>query len=427
MSNTNKFDLKSFGLSLVYNEKNRASYRKIFFIILLILISLFVSLLIIQMIGYNMGEALGSLFVKPFQELFVKDFMTNISILGLSALAFTASYKAGVFNIGVSGQMMAAGLAVVSLGQIKSLQDAGEGAIILVVLVAMLTGMFVSLIAGVLKTFLKVHEVVTTILLNWIIFFLMKYLITLGPLGNPLDSLNSLTIPDHLAFYDPSILSGFVGGIVSLILVALALWAILKYTVYGKQVISVGQSLTASHYAGYNIKLLQLSSFAITGAISGLLACVVYTANATKAIPVPLVNLVPPEGFNGIAIALIAFANPIAILPVAFIMGMFITGSVAAAPFPNSMGSLIIGLVMYGTAIIALLYRLDFLNRLRKFLTHNTKWGFVHQWNEAHEAKKAKIKKVSGTKYQVSFLEEKEIQAEEDTSDLSLESKEGGK
>ncbi len=434
MKNMKEFNFKTFGESIIYKDKNRSFFKKVFFILLLILISLFISLIIIQMIGYNMFDALETLFTRPFQNFLIKDFMTNISILGLSALAFTISYKSGLFNIGVSGQMIGAGLAIISLSKALTNPDGtsstGPSGVILTVIVAVSTGMFISLIAGFLRVFLRVYEVVSTILLNWIIFFLSKYLISDGgPLSNPGDVLNSIPVHEDLAFYDSSQLSGFVGALVSLIVVSLFLWVILRYTLFGKKIISVGKSFTASSYAGYNIKTLQLSSFALTGAIAGLLACVVYTGNATRSMPVPLVNLIPIEGFNGIAIALIAFTNPLAIIPVSFIMGMFITAASAAPPFPNSMGLLIIGLIVYGTSIFALLYDLNFLKKTRIYLSKvSNKWNedpktkekiktkklnsFINNWNEKYEKKQEKIKNISKTKYNIN-LEVHELNNEE--------------
>lgn len=378
--------------SVFYNYKNRSLLKQIGFVILFILGSLFVSLIIIQMLGYNMIDALHAILTRPFQSFLYKDFITNISILGISGLAFAVAYKAGIFNIGVSGQMVAAGLAIVGVSQSLTREvtingelvletTTGPSGVIIIVLVAMLTGMFVSMVIGALKVFFKVHEVVSSILLNWIIFFLGKWLIIDGPLSNPNDPLYSLRIHEDLAFYDSSLFSGFVGALISLLVLVVVIWAIFKFTIFGKQMIFVGKSLTASKYAGYKIRELQLSAFAISGSISGILACIVYTASATSAMPVPLVNLLPLEGFNGIAIGLIAFSNPIAIIPISFVMALFSTTALAAAPFPNSMGNLILGLVMYGTSIFAIAYKMQLMTRIRNYLSKKLDNDFTKKWD----------------------------------------------
>lgn len=374
--------------SVFYNYKNRSLLKQIGFVILFILGSLFVSLIIIQMLGYNMIDALHAILTRPFQSFLYKDFITNISTLGISGLAFAVAYKAGIFNIGVSGQMVAAGLAIIGVSQSLTREvsggtetTTGPSGVIIIVLVAMLTGMFVSMVIGALKVFFKVHEVVSSILLNWIIFFLGKWLIIDGPLSNPNDPLYSLGIHEDLAFYDSSSLSGFVGALISLLVLVVVIWAIFKFTIFGKQMIFVGKSLTASKYSGYKIRELQLSAFAISGAISGILACIVYTANSTKAMPIPLVNLLPLEGFNGIAIGLIAFSNPVAIIPVSFVMALFSTTALAAAPFPNSMGNLILGLVMYGTSIFAIAYKIQLMTRIRNYLSKKLDNNFTKKWD----------------------------------------------
>ncbi|SYV95198.1 ABC-type uncharacterized transport system, permease component, partial [Mycoplasmoides gallisepticum] len=92
-------------------------------------------------------------------------------------------------------------------------------------------------------------------------------------------------------------------------------WVLLRFTVFGHKLKTTGLSSSSAEYFGYNKNLLQLSSFAISGALAGILGVVVYTGQASQAIDFSSVgrfglSSVPIEGFNGIAISLIALNNP---------------------------------------------------------------------------------------------------------------------
>lgn len=112
----------------------------------------------------------------------------------------------------------------------------------------------------------------------------------------------------------------------------------------------VGQNKDAAKYSGLNEKSLTIYSMGISGMVAGILGAVYYFG-INQQFAVPKGDAIPAEGFNGIAIALIAFSNPIAIVPVAFFFGL-IGSSVATTGIVNpSYISLALGVLMYVSSI----------------------------------------------------------------------------
>ncbi|MEG2250002.1 MAG: hypothetical protein RSD09_00240 [Bacilli bacterium] len=155
----------------LFKNKNRANRKNIYIVVAFIAIALFVSLIIVQLFGYNFGSAFTHLFSQSFSPLIYKDLIYNFSIFGLAALAFAFAYKSGLFNIGISGQMMGAGLGVIAFAKMiqPSISEAsvlGQYSVIFTVLIAVLVGAFIAGFTGLLKIFFNVHEVVSSILIN---------------------------------------------------------------------------------------------------------------------------------------------------------------------------------------------------------------------------------------------------------------------
>lgn len=131
----------------------------------------------------------------------------------------------------------------------------------------------------------------------------------------------------------------------------------MKYTVFGHKLKSTGLSTTAAKYFGYNDKVLQLASFAISGAIAGLLGAIVYTGQSQllnfNSVGKTALTATPAEGFNGIAISLIGLNNPLAIVVVSIFFSFFSAGAQPAG-LPVSTVSLVTGVMMYMIAIYVL-------------------------------------------------------------------------
>lgn len=337
--------------SLIHKKTRKTTTKSIVSVTVAITVATLIAVLVAIALGYDPKTLIVSLFTKAFLDY--KTLIYNIVILGIGALAFSFAFKVGTFNIGIPGQMMTAGMTVlaISIALKGHYFPQGSGQIFML-LIAFSSAALIGAISSLLNVYLKVNIVVTSILINWIVFFLVRYLVqTYYP--NP-DSTgiiaNSVAIPDQFLLVAPGI-GGWLPSLILLLSLAIGIWILLKYTVFGKKIIAVGKSFTGSQYAGYNTRLLTILTMTISSGLSGILGYVLYTSGSSPNIPASTTSdALPNEGFNGIAIGLIGMSNPLAILPVSFIIGLFQTSS----PFLNTPGSfsgLIIGLVMLGATL----------------------------------------------------------------------------
>ncbi len=329
--------------------------------------ALIVALIIAATLGYNPWEIFTKLFSIGWEDpsyLFYK-----IGVYSLAGFAFFFAWKCGILNIGISGQMLAAGCTIVLItnafpqewlsSENSIWMQYGLGQL-LILLIAMIVGASVALIVGVLEKYLKVNAVVSAILLNWAIYFITFFILAeqiYDPSStNPLSI--SKDIPNQFRLFDTLGNTGaIIPTIVIVTLIATILFVIFKFTVFGHKIKSIGLSSTASKFAGYNIGKLSLVTFAISGALAGILACVNYTSVSPSGIPLSLtLNIVPGEGFSGIMIALVGANNPLGIIMASFIFGLF-DASAIGLQTDASFNSIITGLVMLGAACSVLIIK----------------------------------------------------------------------
>lgn len=346
-----RLNTRLFGDSLVLTNKTTTAIKNTGSIILAIFSALIVAILIATASGQNPGTLIVDLFTKAFIDW--KTLVVNISVLGIGSLAFIFAYKIGLFNIGISGQMLTGGLSCLVVAYyMKNVNMPTVISQVFMLIIAISTAMLVGAFISILKIYLKVNEVVSSILINWIIFFVVRFIITnvngLAPEGQ---ITSSVDFPSQYTLDANGY--GWVAALVLLVILSLTCFLVLKYTVFGTKMIGIGKSLNAAKYIGYNTKGYLMASFCISSGLSGVLGYVLYTASNVHNIPVSLsVDAIPTEGMNGIAIGLIAMSHPLAILPISFIIGLFQTSSqyliTGAAAFSN----LIIGFLILGAALV---------------------------------------------------------------------------
>ncbi len=349
--------------------------RRLLSVIFFVVIGLLLSLVIISAVGIRTEN-----FFLMFTSLFnsqsnTQNFIYQIAIYTLAGLAFSFAMNVGIFNIGISGQMLAgastAFLIINSINKTTSLADVGQGAQIITLLLCVVGAVAVALVTGLLKIYLKVNEVVSAILLNWIILFLVAYLIHTYDLNQSaltIGNFQSNPLPPGFAFYltapqgsaaAGSFIygSGWLWSIAITVVAVVAVWFVMKFTVFGHKLKTTGLSSSSAKYFGYSEQMLQLGSFAISGAIAGILGAVVYTGQSSylnfASSGNTALNAVPPEGFNGIAIGLIALNNPIGILVVSVLFS-FVNVGANPANLPSTTISLVTGIMMYIIAIYQL-------------------------------------------------------------------------
>lgn len=293
----------------------------------------------------------------PFSENFVT--ATPYIFAGL-AVAF--GFRCGLFNIGAEGQIFIGAAAAAFVGY--SLE--GLPWIIhapLTLLAGALAGAFWAGIAGLLKATRGAHEVINTMMLNYVAFNLIHYLLN-GPMkrggaAGAIPISRNILESAYLPTFFPEPIRFHAGFIVALIVAALVWWLLFKTTL-GFEIRSVGANLRAARCAGINIS----RNFVLAMAISGALAAM---AGASEVMGVNH-NLAegfsPGYGFDSIALAMLGGGHPLGVVLAALLFGTLRNGATkmqSLAGIPIDIVSLVQAFVIMfvaAPAIIRWLYRL---------------------------------------------------------------------
>lgn len=248
----------------------------------------------------------------------IVDTIVNAAPLILVGLGVGLCFRAGLFNIGGQGQFLIGAVAAAAVG--AALADASPiVAVPLAILAAMAAGAFYGFIPGALKAFTGAHEVVTTIMLNYIAGYFIAYLV-LGPLRA--QGASFARSPDVGNAMIPVILNEGTGheghlGIIFPVIAIVAVWWLLQRTTIGFEIRTVGASPDAARYAGMRPRMLTILALTVGGMLAGL-------AGATEILGVSGYMAAAYStniGFDGLTVALLGRANPIGILFAGLLLG----------------------------------------------------------------------------------------------------------
>ncbi len=240
--------------------------------------------------------------------------LVNATPLILGGLAVGFGFKAGLFNIGAQGQFLVGALGAVIVG--VWLRDASPlVAIPAATIAGIIGGALWGFVPGFLKAVSGAHEVVSTIMMNYIAIQLLAALVS-GPLKVP-KSPQAITFDVGNGAF-PTILppNGHI-GILLAFLAAVGVWWLLFRTTWGFEVRAVGSNPDASRYAGIHPRLGTIATMTFSGSLAGLAgACVLLgvTHQMTSSFGTTV-------GFDSIAVALLARSHPLGIIPAALLFG----------------------------------------------------------------------------------------------------------
>lgn len=306
---------------------------------------------------------------------------TPLIFAGLS-VAF--AFRTGLFNIGASGQMLMGGFAATALGiglNVHLALGIPQPLMLLVSLTgALAAGALWAAVPGILKALFNVHEVVSTIMMNWIAYWTVYYLVPAYFKGEFLET-ESMKIPSSASLRVDWMTDIFGGSYVNLGLL-LALGAILavafilnRHTL-GFQLKAVGFNRFAAEYAGIRVNNNIALSMMIAGALAGLGGATLYTGYATSI----QIGILPTHGFDGIAVALLGANSPAGVLAASLFFGILHSGKGfmnANTNIPPEIGDTIIAVIIYFAAVAILIERLVnfLLARKKNFTTTPTQEG----------------------------------------------------
>lgn len=260
--------------------------------------------------GYDVIVAYTALFSGAFGDISgLLETLAFATPLIMTAMTFGVGVRSGLFNIGAEGQMYLGAIGAVFVGGFFTLPPVIH--VVVATVFAMLLAALWSMPVAFLKITRGVHEVVSTIMLNWVAFWLVTYLITYQ-LADPTRAERAMPAMETARY-------GVIGASLTtvfpvVIAIALVIYFIMWRTTLGYELRVVGHNPDAARYAGISIAKSTVMSFLIGGVLAGM-------AGASQVLGRPphwtvfatmgnLINL----GFEGIGVSLIGRNHPIGII-----------------------------------------------------------------------------------------------------------------
>ena len=291
-----------------------------------VVFTLLVSALLVWWAGAPVARTYGLLFAGAFGSVFAwSETLTRAIPLVFTGLAATVAFRARLFNIGAEGQLYAGALAAVAVGGLHG----GTGLawpvwalFPLMMAAAALAGALLLLGPALMKTRLGVDEVVTTLLLNFIVLLAVSAMLD-GPMKDP----TAMGWPQSVALQPDLELAKLVErtrvhtGLLWAGALAVLLWAVLRFTVTGFDIRATGANARGAAFAGVPVTRTVVLVALLSGALAGL-AGAIEVAGRTSYVTL---DMSPGYGYTGIVIAMLAALHPLGVLAASvFVAGVLV-------------------------------------------------------------------------------------------------------
>lgn len=304
------------------NKLQKILRSNVFFIIIAIFIGLLAGGISMILAGFNPFEAYKAMFEGVFASpRSIGWTIVQSTPIILTGLGIAFAFNSGMFNIGAEGQYIMGTVITMIIGTSISLPKPIQIPVLIVA--ALAVGAFYGGFAGLLKAKFGIHEVITTIMLNWLAFYFNNFIANSNTFAK-VNSLASIAINNEsrITLFPetgrqlPGFLGKFFsapvhGGFLIAILACILVYVLLKKTTYGYEFKAVGLNPAATEYAGIDINKTMISSMAISGAISALAGAVQVMGYSYH---ISRLGAMENFGFDGIAVALLAMNNPIGVI-----------------------------------------------------------------------------------------------------------------
>jgi simple sugar transport system permease protein len=286
------------------------------------LAALLLALAILSVTGAPLGQAVILLLSGAAGSVFaITETLTRATPLILTGLAVAVAFRSRLWNIGAEGQLYAGALAAVAVG--SGAIEAPAYLLIPIVMIAGATAGALLLLGPVLlKTRLAVDEVVTTLLLNFVVLLFVQMMLE-GPMQDPM----GLGWPQSEPIIDEGALPKLVtqmrlhAGLILALLAAIGVHLMQRYTPLGLEMRAVGGNAAAARFAGISVSGILV----ITGLISGALAGLAGASEVAGLKGYLTSDLSPGFGYAGIVVAMLAQLNALAVVPSAiFVAAVFV-------------------------------------------------------------------------------------------------------
>lgn len=240
----------------------------------------------------------------------------------LTGIAVAFAFSGGYWNIGVEGQLYMGATAATAIG-LQMHNTPSWVALPLIIVGGFLAGMAWAVLPALMKVRLKIDEVVTTLLLNYVAIFVVSAILN-GPWRDPVSQWpQSPEIADAAIFPRLIPRSRLHLGFILAILIIFVVWYVLSRTSFGLKMKAVGFNLHAARFSGIHVERTMLLVALISGGIGGLAG-----ASEVAGIHFHLIDAISPGyGYTGIIIATLGSLNPIGVALAALFIGLIDTGS----------------------------------------------------------------------------------------------------
>jgi ABC-type uncharacterized transport system permease subunit len=321
--------------------------------------TLAVTSLLVAWAGAPVGRAYLLLLEGGFGTRFaLTETLTRATPLILTGLAAAVAFRARLFNIGAEGQLYLGALAAVAVGGLHG----GEGfaapawlLLPLMLLAAALAGALLLLGPALLKSRFGVDEVVTTLLLNFIVLLFVSLMLD-GPMKDP----TAMGWPQSVALQDALQLDKLLErsrvhtGLLLALGCAVLLWALLGFTTTGFEIRAVGANARAAAFAGMPVGWVTVKVALLSGALAGLAGAIEVAGRSSYV----TLDMSPGYGYTGIVIAMLAGLHPLGVVAAAVFVAGILVGADSmsrAVNVPTYIADVIVAVALLAMLVAALL------------------------------------------------------------------------
>lgn len=331
--------------------------KKIYMLIFSVFIGLIVGSVVIMIAGFNPIEyykvMLETTFSKP--KFFARTLVDSVPFV-IGGIGVALAFKTGAFNIGAEGQFIIGSLTAAYFGYFLHLPPIIHP--IVCIVLAALAGMIWGGFAGWVKSKFGVHEVITTIMLNWIALYFSNLVVMSGSFYNRegqasqvINQTASIKMFQGLKTSSNSFIRGFFSadinfGIILMLILAFLVYYLLNRTTKGYELKAVGLNPHAAEFGGINVNKNLILSMGLSGllcAVAGAVKVLGFAGNVSR------LSVMEGNGFNAMSVALLANSHPIGSIFSGFFFSILRRGGFRVQQLmgvPYEIVQIIIGLIV---------------------------------------------------------------------------------
>ena len=308
--------------------------------------SVIVSAVLLTSTGADLGVAFGAMIDGAFGGMrATAKTLAKATPLILTGIAVAVAFRAKIWNIGAEGQLFAG--AMTSYWAYTVIGPApGVFLIPILFMAGFIGGGLYGGIAGYLKAKFSVNEVLTTVMLNYVIRFVLSYMLVAGPWRDPASFYQQTPRIDKGVWLpDLFEISKLHLGFAVAVILAIAVYVMLTRSSFGYEIRAVGFNPRAAKFKGINIGRTTVMVMIISGGLAGLAGVTEVFGVAHRLKP----DISLGFGFTGIIIAVLALLNPLTVVPLAIIFGAFTNGGIKmqiATGVPSAIASAIEAIIL---------------------------------------------------------------------------------